>query len=93
METMEWILTAVIALVCGGLIGVKMGAREPIFGKEKARASGQRAEPEVKRTPKAARPMRVLKNKIHCHLPHPKDRDPDVLPAATAAVAAVELDF
>jgi|GEM_PF-5857408 hypothetical protein len=25
METMEWILTAVIALVCGGLIGVKLG--------------------------------------------------------------------
>jgi hypothetical protein len=25
MEAMEWLLTAVIALVCGGLIGVKLG--------------------------------------------------------------------
>jgi hypothetical protein len=37
--------------------------------------------------------MRVLKNKIDCHSPSPEGRDPDVLPAATAAVAAVELDF
>jgi hypothetical protein len=27
MESMEWLLTALIALVCGGLIGVKLGRR------------------------------------------------------------------
>jgi hypothetical protein len=37
--------------------------------------------------------MRVLENKIHCHSPSPEGRDPDVLPATTAAVAAVERDF
>jgi hypothetical protein len=27
MEYMEWLLTAVIALICGALIGVKLGRR------------------------------------------------------------------
>jgi hypothetical protein len=37
---MEWILMAIIAFVGGGLIGVKLGRREPVFSKEKACVNG-----------------------------------------------------